>query len=112
MPFGLDKCDILLTKNGKYTTTNICPEIPKLDDSKNKAYKYSGIMEGVDFHCTEVKEIMKKEYESRAQKILQADMNRDYTMTAIFVYLIPVLCYMFENMKWKIGELRKLDVKT
>eukprot|EP00957_Ditylum_brightwellii_P211467 15366198-Ditylum_brightwellii.AAC.3 len=38
MSFGLDKCAILLIKNGKYTTTNICPEIPKLDDDENKGY--------------------------------------------------------------------------
>eukprot|EP00957_Ditylum_brightwellii_P137822 10507324-Ditylum_brightwellii.AAC.2 len=42
--FGLDKCAILLITNGKCTTTNICPEIPKLDDEENKGYCYLGAM--------------------------------------------------------------------
>eukprot|EP00957_Ditylum_brightwellii_P033695 2553871-Ditylum_brightwellii.AAC.1 len=58
--FGLDKCAILLITNGKYATTNICLEIPKLDDEENKGYQYLGIMEGVDFHMKEVKELTKK----------------------------------------------------
>eukprot|EP00957_Ditylum_brightwellii_P191504 14579268-Ditylum_brightwellii.AAC.1 len=60
MTFRLDKCTILLITNGKYATTNICPEIPKLDDKENKGYCYLGIMEGVDFHMNEVKELTKK----------------------------------------------------
>eukprot|EP00957_Ditylum_brightwellii_P029239 2210019-Ditylum_brightwellii.AAC.1 len=65
MTFGLDKCTILLISNGKHTTTNICPEIPKLDDKDNKGYRYLGVMEGVDFHMKEVKEMTIKEYISR-----------------------------------------------
>eukprot|EP00957_Ditylum_brightwellii_P194355 14802192-Ditylum_brightwellii.AAC.1 len=65
MTFGLDKCDILLIINSKNTTTNICPEISKLDDEENKGYCYLVIMEGVDFHMNKVKELMKKEYVSR-----------------------------------------------
>eukprot|EP00957_Ditylum_brightwellii_P059138 4487340-Ditylum_brightwellii.AAC.1 len=112
MSFGLDKCAILLIKNGKYTTPNICPEIPKLDDDENKGYRYLGIMEGVDFHCNEVKEMTEKEYMLRVQKILNANMNGDYTMTTICVYATPVLHYTFGIMKWTKGELRKLDIKT
>eukprot|EP00957_Ditylum_brightwellii_P017699 1333044-Ditylum_brightwellii.AAC.2 len=61
MSFGLDICAILLIKNGKYATTTIFQKIPKLDDDKNKGYCYLGIMEGVDFHIKEVKELTKKE---------------------------------------------------
>eukprot|EP00957_Ditylum_brightwellii_P040468 3062814-Ditylum_brightwellii.AAC.1 len=46
MKFGLDKCAILLITNSKYSTTNIFPEIPKLDDEDNKGYQYLGVMEG------------------------------------------------------------------
>eukprot|EP00957_Ditylum_brightwellii_P003555 269582-Ditylum_brightwellii.AAC.1 len=65
MTFGLDKCAILLITNGKYSTTNIYPEIPKLDYEDNKGYRYLGMMEGVDFHIKEVKEMTKKEYISQ-----------------------------------------------
>eukprot|EP00957_Ditylum_brightwellii_P125417 9559726-Ditylum_brightwellii.AAC.1 len=60
MTFGLDKCAILLIVNGKYSTTNIHPGIPKLDDDNNKGSRYLDVMEGVDFHMKEVKEMTKK----------------------------------------------------
>eukprot|EP00957_Ditylum_brightwellii_P199554 15212109-Ditylum_brightwellii.AAC.1 len=60
MIFGLNECAILLIVNGKYSTTNIYPEIPKLDNKDNKGYRYLGVMEGVDFHMKEVKEMKKK----------------------------------------------------
>eukprot|EP00957_Ditylum_brightwellii_P145719 11096006-Ditylum_brightwellii.AAC.1 len=65
MTFGLDICAILLISNGKYTTTNFCPEIPKLDDEDNKGYQYLGVMEGVDFYMKEVKDMTIKEYISQ-----------------------------------------------
>jgi hypothetical protein len=91
MTFGLDKCAILLITNGKYSTTNIYPEIPKLDDEDNKGYRYLGVMEGVNFHIDEVKEMTKKEYISRVRKILNADMTGEYTMPAICAFALPVL---------------------
>eukprot|EP00957_Ditylum_brightwellii_P209900 15363786-Ditylum_brightwellii.AAC.1 len=53
-----------------------------------------------------------KEYISRVQKILNADMIGDYTMNAICDFVLPVLQYMFGIMKWTKGELRKLNIKT
>eukprot|EP00957_Ditylum_brightwellii_P198756 15149982-Ditylum_brightwellii.AAC.1 len=40
------------------------------------------------------------------------DMNGDFTVKAICTYANRVLCYTFGIIKWKKGELRKLDVKT
>eukprot|EP00957_Ditylum_brightwellii_P111187 8478564-Ditylum_brightwellii.AAC.1 len=65
MTFDLDKSAILLIVNGKYSTTNFYPKIPKLDNDDNKGYRYFGVMEGVDFHIREVKEMTKKEYISK-----------------------------------------------
>eukprot|EP00957_Ditylum_brightwellii_P041921 3175288-Ditylum_brightwellii.AAC.1 len=41
MTFGLDKCAVPTLKNGQYSTTNMLPEIPKLDDDLNKGYYLS-----------------------------------------------------------------------
>eukprot|EP00957_Ditylum_brightwellii_P142475 10854605-Ditylum_brightwellii.AAC.1 len=112
MSFGLNKCAILSITNRKYATTNICPDIPKLDDNKNKDYCYLEIMEDVDFHMKEVKELTMKDCISQVCKILNADMNGDYMMTAICAQAIPELRHAFRIMKWTKGELRKLDVKT
>eukprot|EP00957_Ditylum_brightwellii_P167206 12728675-Ditylum_brightwellii.AAC.1 len=112
MTFGLDKFAILLIVNGKYSTTNIHPETPKLDDDDNKGYRYLGMMEVVDFHMREVKKMTKKEYISRVHKILKADMIGEYTMQAMCVFVLPVLRYTFCIMKWTKGELRKLDINT
>eukprot|EP00957_Ditylum_brightwellii_P115340 8795450-Ditylum_brightwellii.AAC.1 len=43
-------------------------------NDNNKGYRYLGVMEGVDFHMKEVKEMTEKEYISRVCKILKADM--------------------------------------
>eukprot|EP00957_Ditylum_brightwellii_P203509 15334927-Ditylum_brightwellii.AAC.1 len=112
MSFGLDKCAIFLITNEKYSTANICPEIPKLDNMESKGYCYLGIMEGMDIHADKVKVLTIKEYVSHVWKIHNADMYGDYTMTAICAYAIPVLRYIFGIMKWMRSELRKLDVKT
>eukprot|EP00957_Ditylum_brightwellii_P202484 15330398-Ditylum_brightwellii.AAC.1 len=79
--FGLDKHVILLITNVKYSTTNLCPENPILDNTENKGYCYMGIMGGVDFHVDKVKALTIKEYISHVRKILNLDMNGDYTMT-------------------------------
>eukprot|EP00957_Ditylum_brightwellii_P154316 11743417-Ditylum_brightwellii.AAC.1 len=70
MSFGLDKCAVLTLKNGRYSTTNILPEISKLDNGSNKGYRYLSIMEGADFHTQEVKDNTIKEHISHVQKIL------------------------------------------
>eukprot|EP00957_Ditylum_brightwellii_P020797 1568273-Ditylum_brightwellii.AAC.1 len=62
MTFGLDRCAMLTLKNCCYSTTNILPEILKLDDDLNKGYRYLSIMEGADFHTQEVKNNTIKEY--------------------------------------------------
>eukprot|EP00957_Ditylum_brightwellii_P040258 3046511-Ditylum_brightwellii.AAC.1 len=92
MSFGLDKYAILLITNEKYTTTNICPDIPKFDDEENRGYQYLGVMEGVDFHMTKVKALAVKDYVSLVFKILNADMNGDYTMTAICAHMQFLSC--------------------
>eukprot|EP00957_Ditylum_brightwellii_P057680 4373554-Ditylum_brightwellii.AAC.1 len=112
MSFGLYKCVILLITNEKYATTNICPEISKLDDEENKGYRYLGVMEEVDFHMVEVKEMTIKEHISWVRKMLNADMSGDYMVMAICEFAIPVLRYTFGIMKWTKGELQKLDINT
>mmetsp|Transcript_36211 Transcript_36211/g.53028 ORF Transcript_36211/g.53028 Transcript_36211/m.53028 type:complete len:519 (-) Transcript_36211:412-1968(-) len=93
MSFGLDKCAILVIKNGSISTTNIYPDTPKLDDDENKAYRYLGILEGLDFHVEKVKKATKAEYISRVRKILKSDIDGDKTMTAICAFAMPVLRY-------------------
>mmetsp|Transcript_28205 Transcript_28205/g.40877 ORF Transcript_28205/g.40877 Transcript_28205/m.40877 type:complete len:147 (-) Transcript_28205:385-825(-) len=93
MSFGLDKCAILVIKNGTLSTTNIYPDIPKLDDDEDKAYRYLEILEGLDFHAEKVKKGTKAEYISRVRKILKSDIDGDKAMTAICAFAMPVLRY-------------------
>eukprot|EP00957_Ditylum_brightwellii_P159811 12164326-Ditylum_brightwellii.AAC.1 len=99
MTFGLEKCAVLTLKNDRYSTTNILPEISKLDDDLNKGYQYLGIMEGADFHTKDVKSNIIKEYFSQVQKILKAQLLGDNMMTAICAYATPILRYTFGIMK-------------
>eukprot|EP00957_Ditylum_brightwellii_P005206 397777-Ditylum_brightwellii.AAC.1 len=68
-------------------------------------------MEEVNFHVDEVKTLTIKKYILQARKILNVDMNGNYTMTVICAYAIPALQYTFSIMKWTQGELHKLDIK-
>eukprot|EP00957_Ditylum_brightwellii_P130275 9937714-Ditylum_brightwellii.AAC.1 len=91
MSFGLDKCAVLTLKNGSYSTTNILPEIPKLDEDSNRGYQYLGIMEGADFHTQKVKENTIKKYFSRVRKILNAQLPGDDMMTVMCAHATPIL---------------------
>eukprot|EP00957_Ditylum_brightwellii_P105943 8080906-Ditylum_brightwellii.AAC.1 len=91
MSFGLDKCAVLTLKNGCYSTTNILPEIPKLDNNSNKGYCSLSIMEGVDFHTQEVKNNITKECFSCVQKILKAQLSGDAMMITTCAYATPIL---------------------
>eukprot|EP00957_Ditylum_brightwellii_P038795 2932150-Ditylum_brightwellii.AAC.1 len=62
MTFDLDKCAVLTLRNGRYSTTNILPKTPKVDDDLNKGNRYLGIIESADFHTQEVKSNTIKEY--------------------------------------------------
>eukprot|EP00957_Ditylum_brightwellii_P010016 755861-Ditylum_brightwellii.AAC.1 len=101
MSFGLDKCAVITLKNGRYSTTNLLPDIPKLDNDSNKGYYNSGIMEGADFHTQEIKDNTIQEYLLCIQKILKAKLPGDAMMTAICAYATPILRYTFGIMKWK-----------
>eukprot|EP00957_Ditylum_brightwellii_P076005 5777610-Ditylum_brightwellii.AAC.1 len=69
-------------------------------------------MEGADFHISEVKQNAMKEYLSRVQKILNANLPSDSMMTVICTYADPILCYTSGIMTWMRAELHKLDSKT
>eukprot|EP00957_Ditylum_brightwellii_P056304 4268259-Ditylum_brightwellii.AAC.1 len=106
MMFGLDKCAILYIKNGVYSTTNILPEISKLDDDSNRGYCYLSIMEGTYFLYIEVKSNTQKEYVSRVQTVLNSHIPGDAMMMAICAFAMSVLQYTFGIMKWTRAELR------
>eukprot|EP00957_Ditylum_brightwellii_P075281 5720636-Ditylum_brightwellii.AAC.1 len=99
MTFGLDKCAVFTLTNGRYSTANLLPEIPKLDDDLNKGYCYLGIIKGADFHAQEVKDNTTKEYLSQIQKMLKAQLPGDDMMMAICAYATPILRYTFGIMK-------------
>eukprot|EP00957_Ditylum_brightwellii_P037475 2834154-Ditylum_brightwellii.AAC.2 len=83
-----------------------------MDDDTNKDYLYLGIMEGADFHTSEVKLNRIKEYVSGFCKILNVNLLGDSMMMAICTYVVPILCFTFGIMKWTQAELHKLDGKT
>eukprot|EP00957_Ditylum_brightwellii_P080556 6127589-Ditylum_brightwellii.AAC.1 len=76
MSFGLDKYAIFVIKNSHNSTTNILPQIPKLDNDTNKGYQYLGIIEGTNFLIDEVKLKNMKEYISRVSKNSQFSSSR------------------------------------
>eukprot|EP00957_Ditylum_brightwellii_P169614 12910350-Ditylum_brightwellii.AAC.1 len=89
--FGLDNCAILNIKNSVYSTTNILPEIPKLDDDANKGDQYLSIMQEANFLHVEVKLKMQKEYISKLRKIINSYIPANAIMTAVCTFDMPIL---------------------
>eukprot|EP00957_Ditylum_brightwellii_P198768 15150901-Ditylum_brightwellii.AAC.1 len=107
--FGNDKCGVLTLRDGKVSPTMMLEEIPCLDSYKE--YKYLGILESSDFLTETVKDETVKEYLSRVQKILKANLTEHNAITAICAFIVPVMRYMFGVLKWNKGELQRLDRK-
>eukprot|EP00957_Ditylum_brightwellii_P130477 9954225-Ditylum_brightwellii.AAC.1 len=89
MTFGLDKCAVLTIKCGKSKSTDILPDIPRLDE--DHGYCYIGMYKGADFLTDCMKKATSKEYLSWVCSILKAQLTADITMMAICAYDVPVM---------------------
>ena len=74
MEFGIEKCDMLVMKSGKWHLTDGM-ELPNQDKirtlGEKETYKYLGILEAHTIKQVEMKEKIKKEYLRRIRKLLE-----------------------------------------
>ena len=114
MQFGIEKCGLIIIKRGKMV---ICDGIEPPDEEKMKGvneegYKYLGIVELDGIKEKEMKERFTKEYKRRIKLVLKSNLNSRNAISAINIWVVAVMRYGAEIVKWTKEELEKLDRQT
>jgi len=79
---------------------------------QGQTYRYLGIEESEVILHQQMKENLKKEYTRILRILTKSKLNAINTITAIQALVIPVLRYSFGIIKWRLEEIRKIDMKT
>ena len=115
MEFGTEKCATIEMKKGKVTRGG---DITLLDGvgiqslKTQEFYKYLGMDEKNGINDRVMKEKVKREYFSRAKKVLKTQLNSKNKIMAINSLATPVMMYSFGILPWLKSEIEKLDRKT
>ena len=115
MEFGIEKCEMLVMKSGKWQLTDRM-ELPNQDKIKtlaeNETYKYLGILEADTIIQVEMKEKIQKEYLRRTRKLLETKLNSRNLIKGINTWALPLVRYPVLFLKRTRDELQKMDQRT
>ena len=115
MEFGIDKCAVLIVKNGKVRETEgiVLPNGEVLKGmEEGDSYKYLGILEADEMKHKEMKENVKKEYLRRIRKVLESKLNGGNVIMAMNTWAVSLVRYSAAFIEWTGTELEGLDRKT
>ena len=115
MELGLQKCAILVMKQGKIemgTDDMIMPggEIKAIGE--NSDYRYLKVLECDMVKNEKVKTLVQVEYKRRLKNMLKSKLNGGNLMKAINTYAASVVRYTAGIVKWTKEELEALDRMT
>ena len=112
MEFGIEKCAILVMKNGKRHLTNVM-ELPHQDKirtpGEKERYKYFGILEADAIRQVQMKEKIKKEYLRRTRKLLETKLSSRNLIKGINTCAVSIVRYSGPFLKWTRDELKQKD---
>ena len=115
MEFGIEKCTMLIMKNGKQHMT----EGLKLSNQEKirtlgekETYKYLGILEIDTIKQVEMKENIKKEYLRRTRKLLKTKLYSRNLIKGINTWAVLLVRYSGPFLKWIREELKQMDQRT
>ena len=115
MEFGIEKCAMLVMKNGKRQLT-AGMELPNQDKIKtlaeNETYKYLGILEADTIKQVERKNKIKKEYLCRTRKLLGTKLKSRNLIKGINTWAVLLVRYSGPFLKWTRDELKQIDQRT
>ena len=115
MEFGIEKCVMLVTKNGKRHLMNGM-KLPNQDEirtlGKKKIYKYLGILKADTIKKGEMKEKIKKEYLRRARKLLEIKLYRRNLIKGINTWAVLLVRYSGTFSKQAREKLKQIDRRT
>ena len=115
MEFGIEKCAMLVMKNGKrYLTDGM--ELPNKDKIKtlaeNETYKYLGILEADTIKQVEMKAKIQKEYLRGTRKLLETKLSCRNLIKGINTWAVPFVRYSGPFLKWTRDELKQMNQRT
>ena len=116
MEFRIEKCAMLVMKNGKQQLTDGM-ELPNKDKIKTLAehetFNYLGILKTDTIKQAEMKEKkIQKQYLRRTRKLLKTKLNSRYLIKGINTWAVLLVRYSRPFPKWTRNELKQMDQIT
>ena len=114
MEFGLDKCAVLVLKQGIKVRCEaiVLPDGQMMGEVDENGYKYLGVLEGADIMQKEMKEKVRQEYMKRVKRVAKSNLYGGNLIKAINAWAIGVVRYSVGILDWSDRELKAMDVKT
>ena len=114
MEFGLDKCAVLVMKNGaKVKCDGIeIPDGQTIKEVDEGGYKYLGVLEGAGILTKEMKEMVRNEYLRRVKLVARSRLYAGNLIKAVNTWAVSVVRYTAGVLEWTKKELKALDTKT
>ena len=114
MKFGLSKCATVVMKRGKKIEDDgiTMPDGQKMEDIGGMPYKYLGVLESDRIKMAEMKEKVKKDYNTRVKKLLKSRLNAGNLIKAINAWAVATVRYTAGILDWTVDELKDMDRKT
>ena len=104
MEFGIEKCAMLVMKNGKWHLTDGM-ELPNQDKirtlGEKETHKYLCILEANTIKQVEMKEKIKKEYFRRIRKLLKTKLSSRNLIKGINTWAVSLVRYSGPFLRWK-----------
>ena len=112
MEFGIEKCAMLIMKNGKRHMTDGM-ELPNHDKirmlEENETYKY---LEADTIKQVQMKDMIWKEYLRRMRKLLETKLSCRNLIKGINTWAVPLVRYLGPFLKWTRDKLKQMDQRT
>lgn len=114
MKLGLDKCATIHVQRGKMVAAE---DMVLMDGTElrnlepEQAYRYLGILQGLEIKQHENKQAAEKELLRRTHTILNTYLHAKNKINAINTWAIPTIAYTFGTITWSKTDLERMDRK-
>ena len=88
------------------------PDGKAIEEVDDDGYKYLGVLEADGIMSKEMKDIVRKEYLRRVQKVAESKLYAGNMVGAVNAWAVSVVRYTAGILEWTESELKAMDVKT
>ena len=114
MEFGIKKCGTLILKRGKVVRFDgiELPSGDKIKEIEETGYKYLGITEYDKIEESTMEDNFRTQYIRRTKVILKSRLQERNKIKALNTWAVSSLRYCAVIIKWTLGVLDVIDLKT